>query len=151
MKEKKMKLSTKGRYGARAALELAVRYGSGPVMVRQIAESQNISVRYLEHILNVLRASSIVKSTRGARGGYELARKPTEITLGEIIRSLEGPLDIVPCTEDHSCKRLSECIMIEIWGEVKNAIENIIDSVTLADMAGKLDNLNKHQANEYII
>ena len=146
-----MKLSTKGRYGARAALELAVRYGSGPVMVRQIAKSQNISVRYLEHILNALRAASIVKSTRGARGGYELARKPEQITLGDIIRSLEGPLDIVSCTEDHGCERLTECIMVDIWREVKIAIENIIDSVTLADMAGKLNALNKHQANEYII
>lgn len=146
-----MKLSTKGRYGARAALELAVRYGSGPVMVRQIAESQNISVRYLEHILNTLRASNIVISKRGAKGGYELARKPQQITLGEIIRSLEGPLDIAPCTVGHDCERLSKCIMVEIWGDVKTAIEKVIDSVTLTDMVEKLNKLNKHQAIEYII
>ncbi len=146
-----MKLSTKGRYGARAALELAVRYGSGPVMVRQIAESQNISVRYLEHILNTLRATSIVKSTRGAKGGYELARKPKQITLGEIIRSLEGPFNIAPCTMDNDCERLSECVMVDIWRDVKIAIEKVIDSVTLADLVEKLNKLNQHQANEYII
>lgn len=151
MKEKKMKLSTKGRYGARAALELATRYGSGPVMVRQIAESQHISVRYLEHILNTLRAASIVKSTRGSKGGYELARKPQQITLGEIIRSLEGPLDIAPCKLGNNCERLPECIMVDIWGDVKIAIENVVDSVTLTDMVEKLNKLNQHQTNEYMI
>ena len=146
-----MKLSTKGRYGARAALELALRYGSGPVMVRQIAASQDISVRYLEHILNALRASSIVKSTRGARGGYELTRKPSEITLGEIVRSLEGPLDIVSCTKGRDCERISECIMIDIWEEVKEAIEHVIDSITLEDMTQKYDRLRKQDAYEYVI
>ena len=70
---------------------------------------------------------------------------------GEIIRSLEGQLDIVPCTEGYDCERTSECIMVEIWGEVKSAIENVIDSVTLADMKEKLNKLNKHQAHEYKI
>lgn len=146
-----MKLSTKGRYGARAALELALKYGSGPVMVRQIAVNQDISVRYLEHILNALRASGIVKSTRGAKGGYELGQKPSEITLGQIIRSLEGPMDIVSCTDNRDCERSPQCIMCEVWGEVKEAIEHVVNSITLEDMVKKHYDLNKKRSYEYII
>ena len=95
-----MKLSTKGRYGARAAIELALNYGSGPIMVREIAAHQDISERYLEHILNTLRATGLVRSTRGAKGGYELARHPSAITLGDIITALEGSMDVVDCTSN---------------------------------------------------
>ena len=146
-----MKLSTKGRYGSRAALELAVRYGTGLIMVRQIAESQNISMRYLEHILNALRASGIVKSTRGAKGGHELAKPPSKITLGEIVRSLEGPMNIVPCLGDNSCERVSRCVMHEIWGEMKDAIDNVLDTITLEDMRIRNDQLNRNNGYEYII
>ena len=146
-----MKLSTKGRYGARAALDLAIKYGSGLVMVREIAESQDISMRYLEHILNALRAAGIVKSTRGAKGGYELARSPSEITLGEIIRALEGPMDIVPCIGNNDCGRMSKCVMCEIWNEVKIAIDGVLDSITLSDMMKRNDELNKNHAYEYVI
>ncbi len=130
-----MKMSTKGRYGARAAYELARCYGNGPVMVRRIAENQNISDRYLEQILNTLRIANLVKSTRGARGGYELARSPEDITLGEIIRCLEGPLDIVPCVGGAPCIRRPECVTCNIWYKVKAAVESVLDSYTLADLA----------------
>ena len=146
-----MKLSTKGRYGARAALELATKYGAGLVMVREIAASQDISMRYLEHILNALRAAGIVKSTRGAKGGYELARSPSEITLGEIIQVLEGPMDIVPCVGDNNCGRMSKCVMCSIWNDVKIAIDGVLGSITLEDMMEKHDELNKKHAYEYII
>ena len=146
-----MKLSTKGRYGARAALELALRYGSGAVMVRQIAKSQDISVRYLEHILNALRAAGLVKSTRGARGGYELAKPPSEITLGVIVRALEGPMDIVSCTGDRDCERIPECIMYDIWTEVKHAIDSVLDELTLEEMVRRHHELNRKKAYEYII
>lgn len=132
-----MKLSTKGRYGTRAALDLALRYGSGPVMVREIAERQGISERYLEHILNTLRASGLVRSTRGAHGGYALAKAPREITLGEIIRALEGPLDIVSCTENDPCERSAACVATEIWREVRTAVEAVLASHTLEDMANR--------------
>lgn len=137
-----MKLSTKGRYGARAAFELAKHFGEGPIMVRQVAESQEISERYLEQILNSLRTADLVKSTRGARGGYELARQPEEITVGEIVRNLEGPFDIVPCTGDMGCGRIAECITCDIWMEVKMAIEGVLDNITLADLVEK-DRLRK--------
>ena len=146
-----MKLSTKGRYGARAALELALRYGKGPVMVKEIAESQDISERYLEHILNSLRISGLVKSTRGAHGGYELAKPPAHITLGEVIRSLEGPVEIVACTEDKLCTRIQLCVTHGIWCEVRSAVENVIYSISLANMAERHESLHRDARNEYII
>jgi Rrf2 family transcriptional regulator, cysteine metabolism repressor len=146
-----MKLSTKGRYGARAALELALRYGKGPVMVKEIAETQNISERYLEHILNSLRVSGLVKSTRGAHGGYELAKPPAQITLGEVIRSLEGPIEIVACTEEKVCTRSQLCVTYGIWCEVRSAVENVLDSISLATMAERHESLHRDAMNEYII
>ena len=137
-----MKLSTRGRYGARAAFELAKHYGEGPIMVRQIAKRQEISERYLEQILNSLRTAELVKSTRGAHGGYELARQPSDISIGEIVRKMEGPFDIVPCTDETACGRIAECITCDIWAEVKTAIENVLDNITLADLVEK-DRLRK--------
>ena len=130
-----MKISTKGRYGVRATLELSLRYGSGPVMVREISESQEISERYLEQILNTLRTSGLVKSTRGAKGGYELAKAPSDISLGDIIKSLEGPLDVVSCTGDYECGKEAQCATFYVWKEIKETIENILNSITLEELA----------------
>lgn len=150
-----MKLSTKGRYGARAVLELALRHGSGPVMVREIAASQDISGRYLEHILNSLRASGLVKSTRGAKGGYELSRAPSAITIGEIITALEGPADIVSYTSNESdCPKISYCVTREIWDEVKVSIETVLNRITLENMVTRHHELQKLDSNtipDYII
>ena len=146
-----MKLSTKGRYGARASLELALRYGSGPIMVREIAASQDISERYLEHILNALRAAGLVKSTRGARGGYELINEPSGTTIGEIICSLEGPLEIVPCIRANGCPKSSQCVMCEIWNKIKSSIDNIIDKITLEDMVIRHHELQNKNEPEYVI
>ena len=141
-----MKLSTKGRYGARAAFELAKHYGEGPIMVRQIAKRQEISVRYLEQILNSLRTADLVKSTRGARGGYELARQPEDISIGEIVRNLEGPFDIVSCTGDVECGSIAECVTCDIWTEVKKAIEGVLNNISLADLVEK-DRLRNESGN----
>ena len=146
-----MKISTKGRYGARAALELSLRYGSGPVMVREISKSRGISERYLENILNTLRTSGLVKSTRGAGGGYELAKAPSGITLYDIIRSLEGPLDVVSCTGSHECERMAECATVFVWTEIKEKIENVLSSVTLEDLAERERKLINHGLTEYNI
>jgi len=146
-----MKISTKGRYGARASLELAIRFGAGPVMVREIAKSQDISERYLEQILNTLRTSELVKSTRGAKGGYELAKNPSEITLGDIIRSLEGPLDIVPCVQECDYGKRSECATCHVWQEVKESIEKVLDSITLEALTERHNKLKKRGIIEYNI
>lgn len=146
-----MKISTKGRYGARAALELALRYGMGPVMVRELAESQDISERYLEQILNTLRTAELVKSTRGARGGYELTRDPSEITIGEIIRALEGPMDVVPCILECDYGKRAECVTCYIWQEVTEAIEKVMDAVTLKDMIERHRKLGQKKVIDYHI
>ncbi len=146
-----MKITTKGRYGARAVLELTLRYGSGPVMVREISESQEISERYLEQILNTLRTSGLVKSTRGAKGGYELSKAPSEITVGDIIRSLEGPLDVVSCLGDYDCEKEAECATFYVWKEVKEAIEKVLDSITLKELATRKRKLNNQRVIEYNI
>jgi len=146
-----MKISTKGRYGARAALELALRYGMGPVMVREIAESQGISERYLEQILNTLRTAELVKSTRGAKGGYELAKPPGEITLGDVVRALEGPFDIVSCTGDYECRREMICATFAVWKEVKEAIEGVLDSISLEELAERHRKMERKDVIEYHI
>ncbi len=149
-----MKLSTKGRYGARAVLELALHYGSGPIMVREIAANQDISVRYLEHILNTLRATGLVNSTRGAKGGYELSKPPSMVKLGEIIRALEGPMDIVDCVHDKGCPKTSTCVMCGVWNEVKTSIDAVIDRITVEEMVKRHKQMQEHgttNAPEYII
>ncbi|MFC1691884.1 RrF2 family transcriptional regulator [Candidatus Latescibacterota bacterium] len=146
-----MKISTKGRYGARAALELSLKYGSGPVMVREISESQEISERYLEQILNTLRTSGILISTRGAKGGYELAKAPSEITLGDIVRSLEGPFDVVSCTGNYECKRMVDCATFYVWKEIKETIENVLNSITLEDLTERQRKLMNRGLIEYSI
>jgi Rrf2 family transcriptional regulator, cysteine metabolism repressor len=147
-----LKISTKGRYGTRAMLELSLRYGEGPIMVHEIAESQGISVRYLEQILNTLRTSGLVISTRGAKGGYELYKPPSDITVGDIIRALEGPFDVVPCTGEYDCERMGKCVTFQVWKEVKEAIENVLDSVTMKELAERKSKLiNNDELIEYII
>ncbi len=146
-----MKISTKGRYGVRAALELSLRYGSGPIMVREISKSQEISMRYLEHILNTLRTSGLVISTRGAKGGYELAKAPSEITLGDIIRSLEGPLDVVSCTGSYECRRMAKCATFYVWKEIKEKIEKVLNSITLKNLAERQRKLINRSLIEYNI
>lgn len=146
-----MKISTKGRYGARAVLELTLRYGSGPVMVREISENQEISERYLEQILNTLRTSGIVKSTRGAKGGYELAKAPSEITLGEIVISLEGPLDVVSCTGNYKCRNKGKCATYFVWEQIKDSIEDVLNSITLKELAEKQRKLVNSELFEYNI
>jgi Rrf2 family protein len=137
-----MKLSTKGRYGTRAALELALRFGDEPVIVRDISESQQIPVRYLENILNTLRRDGIVASSRGAGGGFRLSRDPSTITVGDIVRSLEGPITIVNCTEKGDCNRAGRCAATRLWGRIGEMLERELDAMTLADLADVHRNLN---------
>jgi Rrf2 family protein len=133
-----MKLSTKARYGLRAALDLAEHYGNGPVQMKVVAQRQAISAKYLEHLLAVLKSSNLVRVSRGAHGGYELARPPREISLGEVIRALEGSLELVDCAgEKSTCPRLPSCVTREVWQQMKAALEGIIDNTTLADLVEK--------------
>jgi len=130
-----MKLSTRGRYGTRALLELALHWGEGPVLLRNIAQRQQISTQYLEHLITPLIAGGLVRSTRGAKGGVSLAKPPEEIKLSEAIQLLEGSMAPVDCVNNPEiCIRSELCVTREIWGEIKGAINGVLESVTLRDL-----------------
>lgn len=133
-----MKLSTRGRYGVRALVYIALHEEEGPVAIHTIAEQQGISERYLEQLLMPLKKASLVKSIRGARGGYILGREPEKITMGDIIRVLEGPIAPVECVNEvnpDECDRADYCVTRKVWSEVRDAISNILDSYSLKDLA----------------
>lgn len=131
----RVKISTKGRYGTRAMVYIGENYGKGPVSLRKLAESEGISVKYMEQIIPLLRKSGLIRSARGARGGYVLAREPREISLRDIVQALEGPWSLVDCLDDDTlCDRTKECVTYEIWHDIRAAIYKILDSTTLADM-----------------
>lgn len=129
-----MRLSTKGRYGVRVLLELALR-GGGTVPLKDIARSQQISLLYLEHLIAPLISAGIVKTARGARGGIRLAKPPEEIKLSDLVELLEGPIAIVDCIDDpKTCPRSKFCVTRDVWTEVKHAIETVLESKTLQDL-----------------
>jgi len=133
---KPMKLSTRGRYGTRALLDLALHQGEGPVLLKDIAEREQISVRYLEHLITPLIAGGILRTTRGAKGGVSLAKPPEEIKLSEVIQLLEGSIAPVECVNSPEiCSRSKSCVTRDIWGELKQAMDGILESTTLQDLA----------------
>ena len=130
-----MKLSTRGRYGTRALLDLALRHGEGPVLLKDVAQRQQISLRYLEHLITPLIAAGIVLSTRGPRGGVSLAKPPEEIRLSEVILLLEGSIAPVECVNNPGvCSRSELCVTRDIWGELKKAMNGVLESITLQDL-----------------
>jgi len=130
-----MRISTKIRYGARAMLELASHYGEGPIELKEIARKEDISLKYLEQVINPLRAAGLVKSIRGSKGGYSLAKPPSEICLYDVVETLEGALNLVECLHDSkACQKTPWCVTRDIWKEVSDAISQIFYSVTLEDM-----------------
>ncbi len=130
-----MKLSTKGRYGTRALLDLALHQNDGPILLRDIARRQQISLRYLEHLITPLVAAGMVRSIRGARGGVWLARPPEGIRLSEVIQLLEGSTAPVECVNHpETCDRSSFCVTREVWRELKKATDEILSSTTVQDL-----------------
>lgn len=130
-----MKLSTKVRYGCRAMLDLAVHYGNGPVLLKDIAKRQEISLKYLDRILSSLKAGGLVKSLRGAKGGFVLNSPPSKVTVKEIFEALEGPLNLVECVKDKNfCHRVNFCVMRDIWYELGKAMDMMLKNTTLEDL-----------------
>lgn len=130
-----MKLSTRSRYGTRALLDLAAHRGENPVQLKDIAERQNISLHYLEHIITPLVGAGIVRSTRGARGGLNLNKQPEDVKLSEVVQLLEGVNMPVDCIDNPACcARADLCVTRDVWDEVKKAIDSTLDSITLQDM-----------------
>ncbi len=132
-----VKLSTRARYGTRALLDLAMHASQKPVQLKDIANRQNISLHYLEHLVAPLATAGIVRSTRGVRGGIQLVRDPKNIKLGEVVQLLEGTLFPVECISNPTCPRINSCAARDLWTDVKQAIDNVLDSVTLKELVEK--------------
>lgn len=131
-----MKLSTKTRYGTRAMLDLALHYGSGATSVKDIATRQQVSPKYLEHLLASLRSAGLVRSVRGAQGGYTLTSPPERINLRQIHDVFEGTAGFVECTTSPEiCDRTEICVTMEIWDQLHTAVLDILESTTLEDLA----------------
>lgn len=131
-----MKISTKGRYGLRLMTDLAVYYEQGLIPLKEIAARQEISEKYLEQIMMQLNRSGLVRSVRGAQGGYRLAKPPEDITAGAVLRVLEGSLSPVDCVDGtQACPRAARCATVSLWLRLKDAVESVVDHTTLADLA----------------
>ncbi len=144
-----MKLSTKGRYGTRAMVDLAFHYGQGPILLKDIAKRQQISEKYLEHIITSLKVAGLVKSIRGSHGGYILAKSPAQIKLSQVIKVLEGSIAPVECVDDPKvCSRAKLCVTRDIWKKIKRAIDEILESITLKDL---VEREKKKEENKNVI
>ena len=133
-----MKLSTRGRYGVRLMLELALHYGEGPILLRDIAERQGISEKYLWQLINPLKTTGLVNSQRGAHGGYVLGKAPEAISLKAILQILEGSLCLVDCADNPSfCERSSFCIARDVWREASKNMQQTLENTTLASMVSR--------------
>ncbi len=143
-----MKLSTKGKYGVRAVFEIARHYGKGPISIKEIAERQGISFSYLEQILHKLGKAGLIESVRGPAGGYLLARKPLELTIGDIVRVLEGPIALSHCLEpgeEADCCQTDDCVARMVWAKVGAKIEEALDSISFHDL------LQQHQKEPLLL
>lgn len=131
-----MKLSTKGRYGLMAMYQLANDYGQGPISLKYVAEQQGLSENYLEQLFSNLKKEGLLISTRGAYGGYMLSRKPEEITVGQVLRSLEGQMSPSECVSEDGfdCSKDDSCATRLVFAKIKDSIDRVIDSITLQDM-----------------
>ena len=147
-----MKLSTKARYGMRAMLSLALDDGKGPVPLRKIAKEQGISEKYLEHLMASLKSASLVRSVRGMRGGYRLAKPSSQIRLDEVVRVLEGSIVPVECVGDPGlCRRSRFCVLRDVWGQVKEAMEAVLESTTLQDLVERQREKEQSEGTMYYI
>lgn len=133
-----MNLSTKGRYAVRALLDLALRSGTGPVVVRDISERQEISGLYLVQLFNRLKTAGFVRSVRGSRGGFELARRPRDIRIMDVLQVMEGSTVVADCVGNgHRCSRSGSCKTRRLWMEIQKTTDEILQRTTLEDLMAK--------------
>lgn len=144
-----MKISTKGRYALRTMIDLAMNDTGENISIKAIAARQGISTKYLEQIISTLNKAGYVKSERGANGGYRLTKKPEEYTVGMILRLTEGSLAITTCTQDEQnlCERYGCCTTVKVWEKINNAISDVVDNITIADLAADEQN----STNNFVI
>lgn len=132
-----MRFSTRGRYGVQIMVDLAQHSAEGPISLKSVADRQKLSEHYLEQLVPELRKAGLVKSIRGAQGGYILAKKPEDIYIGDVIRVLEGPIAPVECNNQSGvdcCEKTEFCVTREVWVKVRDSINDVVDSISLADL-----------------
>ena len=133
-----MKISTKGRYALRLMVDLALSGQGQPISLKDVAQRQQLSDKYLVQIVTPLSRAGLVRSVRGAGGGYLLTRRPEEYTVGEILRPLEGDLAPVECATDAQfCERSGQCVTVELWQQIHRAVSEVVDRTTLADLVAR--------------
>lgn len=154
-----MKLSSRGDYATRIMLELSTVEGPAPLSVHEISERTAIAPKYLEHIMTRLRTAGLVRAERGARGGYSLARPAESMTIGEVIRTMDGPIAPSPCASrtahvacpSYRCPSEQVCAMRGLWLEVRDAIAGVLDTTTLADLAERQRSAQMSLSDRYAI
>ena len=145
-----MKISTKGRYALRMMLDLAIHRSDGYIALKDIAERQDISKKYLEQIVPLLNKADLLRTNRGYQGGYRLAKTPDKYTVGDILRATEGSLSPVACLDNEPvlCQRADMCTTLSVWKGLKKVIDDYVDGITLQDL---LDQQRETYANDYVI
>lgn len=148
-----MKLSTKGRYGLRAMLDLAINSSGDHVSLYSIAERQNISENYLEQVFSILRKAGLVKSVKGAQGGYTLAVSPSKTKVGTILRALEGDFSVADEEVDSASPGMTiqNCIKINVWDKMNDSLNEVIDSISLEDLVNDYKKMNGKETVMYYI
>lgn len=155
-----MVLSQKSQYAVRAVFELAKRHGSGPVAAARIAEAEHIPVRFLENILSQLRQAGFVESERGKEGGYRLSRRPQQVTVGEVIRLIQGPMETIECAESGpgrssrsgvACPLRPGCVLLPMWDKAHRAMMDVFDGTTFQDLVEQERAANECEVIDYSI
>jgi Rrf2 family transcriptional regulator, cysteine metabolism repressor len=147
-----MKLSTRGRYGTRALLDLAMHHDDEPVALKDIAARQQISLPYLEHLIKPLTAGGIIRSVKGPKGGITLAKTPGEIKLSDIVQLLEGATAPVECVDNPKlCKRSGECATRDVWEEVNKAMHSVLESINLQTLMERQQSKKNSKESMYYI
>lgn len=144
-----MRLSTRTRYGVRAMLELAQNQNARPLQLKIVAQRQDISVKYLDQLMAILKSAGFIRGIRGAKGGYILVKAPNQIKLSDVFNCLEGPVTTVECVEDEDyCTRAADCVTRQVWTQVQEAITDVLQSITLQDL---VDRTKKNKTVDYQI
>jgi Rrf2 family transcriptional regulator, cysteine metabolism repressor len=148
-----MKISTKGRYGLRAMVDLAVYSAGDHLSLKSIAERQNVSEGYLEQVFSTLRKAGLINSIKGAQGGYALADKPASISVGAVLRALEGNLSIIDekSLEEKTNDKIEDCIREQVWNTINSSINDVVDSINLEDLMNEYKKMANKQADMYYI
>lgn len=141
-----MRLTARSEYGLLALLDLASGYGGGPVSVREVAQRQDIPIKFLEQLFVALRKAGLVTAKRGAHGGFVLCRAPGSITVLEVVEALEGPLGQTLCAADGTCTKLGACAAASVWERASRALRQVFAGTTLAELCGAAESSQGHSS-----